>query len=303
METITGTMQSPPQLDPDRWERVKTLWVGSVSSVEEIVFQESGQAAILKQMHPEHLHDPGIAARCINEGLILRFLHASGHAEGIPKLLAMGMLPSGCPALVLERLGDSLAEHLGDCGPQSSKTDKSLSLLFHVGLGISRALGCVHGCGVVHRDVRPDNILFGPSLGGVPPNRWPQVYLIDFGLAKVFHPAVFLPISTGSDDILGTDLYMAPEQWESAKHVTAQADIYSLGVVLYLLAAGRHPFEEERQKVLMYKHLVAPPPELPNTIPKPLSELIAAMLSKRPQDRPTARECTQRLLSFQRLSP
>ena len=236
-ETITGTMQSPPQLDPDRWERVKTLWVGSVSSVEEIVFQGERSSSHSETDAPRTSATIPASRRCINEGLILRFLHASGRAEGIPKLLAMGMLPSGCPALVLERLGDSLAEHLGDCGPQSSKDRQVPVSAFprRVGNQPEPSAASTDAVSFIAMCDRTTS-LFGLSFWRSHRTDGPQVYLIDFGLAKVFHPAVFCrsrrEVMTSWEPIC-----MAPSSG-ICKHVTAQADIYSLGVVLYLLCCG-----------------------------------------------------------------
>jgi serine/threonine-protein kinase len=88
---------------------------------------------------------------------------------------------------------------------------------------------------------------------------------------------------------------MAPEQWECAKRVTGAADVYSLGIVLYLLASGHPPFSDARRQVLMYEHLVASPPPLPTYVPRAASQVIRAMLAKRSADRPSAQECAERL--------
>lgn len=298
MEPVHSDNSSVSELDPDGWQKVRTLWVGAICSVDEVLLRSTGQTAVLKHMHAEHRQDPGIAARCINEGLILRHLHSGGSAPGIPKLLTMGMLPSGCPALLLERLGDSLAELVGPVSSPRYRNEHGIAFLLHVGSQVAQALAHVHALGVVHRDLRPDNILFA-SHDQQPVTRFPDAYLIDFGLAKVFRPDVFLPVSTGDEDVLGTDLYMAPEQWESAKHVTGAADVYSLGIVLYQLASGHPPFSDERRQVLMYQHLVTPPPALPGEMPPELSHLILSMLAKRPSDRPSAQECSQRFAALQ----
>ena len=299
MEPVHSDNSSVSELDPDGWQKVRTLWVGAICSVDEVLLRSTGQTAVLKHMHAEHRQDPGIAARCINEGLILRHLHVGRSTPGIPKLLAMGMLPSGCPALLLERLGDSLAETVGPVSSPRYRSEHGIAFLLHVGSQVAQALAHVHALGVVHRDLRPDNILFA-SLAQQPAfPRFPDAYVIDFGLAKVFRPDVFLPVSTGDEDVLGTDLYMAPEQWESAKHVTGAADVYSLGIVLYQLASGHPPFVDERRQVLMYQHLVTSPAALPDELPPELSHLLLSMLAKRPSDRPSAQECSQRFAALQ----
>lgn len=299
MEPVHSDNSSVSELDPDGWQQIRTLWVGAICSVDEVIILSTGQTAVLKHMHAEHRQDPGIAARCINEGLILRHLHVGRITPGIPKLLAMGMLPSGCPALLLERLGDSLAETVGPVSSPRYRSEHGIAFLLHVGSQVAQALANVHALGVVHRDLRPDNILFASLDQQAASPCFRDAYVIDFGLAKVFRPDVFLPVSTGDEDILGTDLYMAPEQWESAKHVTGAADVYSLGIVLYQLASGHPPFVDDRRQVLMYQHLVTVPAALPDELPPALSHLILSMLAKRPSDRPSAQECSQRFAALQ----
>lgn len=299
MEPVHTDNFSVSELEPDGWQKVRTLWVGAVCSVEEVLLCSTKELVVLKHMHAEHRQDPGIAARCINEGLILRHLHDGGVTLRIPKVLAMGILPSGCPALLLERLGDSLAEAIGPVTVPRETNERAIALLLHVGSQVAQALAQVHAKGVVHRDLRPDNILFASPQKQPAFTQFPDAYLIDFGLAKVFRSDVFLPVSTGDDDVLGTDLYMAPEQWESAKHVTGAADVYSLGIVLYQLACGHPPFLDERRPVLMYQHWVTAPAALPNTVPPSVSRLIYAMLAKRPSDRPSAQECSQLFAALQ----
>jgi len=286
-------------LEPSSWEHVQTLWVGAICSVDEVVLKATGQPAVLKHMHAEHRQDPSIAARCLNEGLILRHLQSGHAAPGIPRLFALGTLPNGCPALLLERLGHSLAERMQPPEGPAKGTQDGTELLLHVGVQVADALTRVHDLGVVHRDVRPDNILFAKHRSDGDPPHAHDTYLIDFGLAKVFRRDMYLPISTGDEDILGTDLYMAPEQWECAKYVTGAADIYSLGIVLYQMASGRVPFADERRQVLMYQHLVTPPGPLPIHVPRALSRLILSMLAKRSEDRPGAKECGDQLRALQ----
>lgn len=293
MPLRSSLLSQTPILDPAGWRWVRNLWVGAISAVDEVVIHASGQPAVLKHMHAEHRADPGVAARCVNEALILRHLQSTPAHPGIPRLLAMGLLPDGCPALLLERLGASLAERIEPS--QRRSNEQGVAFLRHVGAQVAKTLAHVHAHGVVHRDLRPENILFAADTAPASRSDPGAAYVIDFGLAKVVHRQIFLPVSTGDRDLLGTDRYMAPEQWESAKHVTAAADVYALGVILYQLASGQPPFTDERRQVLMYQHLVTAPAALPAALPTDLSALIRSMLAKRPKDRPTAEECSQRL--------
>lgn len=296
---MTAALDDTPTLsriDPQRFHRVRTLWGGSLCSVEEVTVIDTGAPAVLKQMHPEHRVDPGLAARCINEGLILRSLQKDPSFSGIPRLLELGILPNGCPALLLQRLGDPLAEHLSAFDVET-KPD-ALAWILSLGHQLARTLAMVHRHHIVHRDLRPDNILFAHPSDRNRDRTFPDAYLIDFGLAKVFGDEVFLPISTGEEDLLGTDLYMPPEQWESAKYVTGSADVYALGVILYQLASGRPPFVHDKRQVLMYQHLVCPPPPLPLRIPTALASIIFDMLAKRPSVRPSAQQCADRFFAL-----
>ena len=284
--------QFEPEGEHELWLPGRTLWVGALCSVEEVVLRATGQRAVLKHMHAEHLGDPGLAARCLNEALLLRLLGAPDPVLGVPRLFDLGILPSGCPFLLMERLGSPLADELAAPGGRASAGTAQ------VGAQLATTLGSIHARGVVHRDVRPDNILFAadpPRDASLPP----AVYLIDFGLAKAARTAELIPISTGDEDILGTDEYMAPEQWESAKRVTGAADVYALGVVLYRMASGRLPFCDTRRQVLMYQHLVNPPPTLPPSVPRRLARLILAMLAKPSGQRPSAAECADALRKMQ----
>lgn len=300
MDRSVPTQKLDPDLDPAAWRSVQTLWVGAICSVEKVELQATRQQVVLKHMHAEHLPDPGIAARCLNEALILRRLHADGDISGIPRLFEVGFLPNGCPCLLMELLGDSLAEKLDAPGWPPEGSAQSVAAQLRIGHQVAATLAQIHTRGVVHRDVRTDNILFGPDSSGSE-EREPAAatFLIDFGLAKTASQDGLLPISTGDEDILGTDEYMAPEQWESAKHVTGAADVYSLGVVLYRLASGRLPFTDPRRQVLMYQHLVIPPEPLPTYVPRPLARLILGMLAKRSKDRPHAAECADLLRSME----
>ncbi|MFB6619503.1 serine/threonine-protein kinase [Streptomyces sp. NPDC085524] len=140
-----------------------------------------------------------------------------------------------------------------------------------VGAGLARALVAVHGLGLVHRDVKPSNVML--TLDG------PR--LIDFGIARATDGTASLT-STGVS--VGSPGYMSPEQI-LGKGVTGAADVFSLGAVLAFAATGRPPFTGDNSATLLYK-VVHEPPELDAVPPGPLRELIADCLAKAPADRP-----------------
>lgn len=140
------------------------------------------------------------------------------------------------------------------------------------------ALGAVWQAGLVHRDIKPDNILVGPNG---------NAKLIDFGLAKA--DALEATRERTGPELAGTAAYLAPEQAKDASLVDHRADIYSLGVTLYEAVTGRLPFEGRNRVQVIFQHLntpPVPPAERAEGIPPLLSDMCLWMLAKNPDDRP-----------------
>ncbi|WP_258024472.1 serine/threonine-protein kinase, partial [Streptomyces bambusae] len=161
--------------------------------------------------------------------------------------------------------GPSLDRAVAAYGPLPEQTVRA------VGAGLARALVAVHGLGLVHRDVKPSNVML--------PLDSPR--LIDFGIARATDGTASLT-STGVS--VGSPGYMSPEQI-LGKGVTAAADVFSLGAVLAFAATGRPPFTGDNSATLLYK-VVHEEPEL-DEVPAALAPLVAACLAKSPADRPT----------------
>ena len=147
---------------------------------------------------------------------------------------------------------------------------------------ILRALERCHEYGVVHRDVKPSNVMIVD--GDVPK-------LIDFGLAKVERDVGAKLTETGT--VHGTPHYMSPEQCRG-EDVGSASDIYSVGVLLYEMLAGKTPFAGADAATLMAAHLFVDPPALP-AAPPGLAAVVRSALAKRPEDRPTATALRQSL--------
>ncbi|MFD3329412.1 protein kinase [Streptomyces sp. NPDC058701] len=165
--------------------------------------------------------------------------------------------------------GPSLDRALTSHGPLPERSVRA------VGAGLARALVAVHGLGLVHRDVKPSNVML--TLDG------PR--LIDFGIARATDGTASLT-STGVS--VGSPGYMAPEQI-LGKGVTGAADVFSLGAVLAFAATGRPPFTGDNSATLLYK-VVHEPPELGDVPAGQLRELIGACLAKAAPDRPAPGE-------------
>lgn len=154
----------------------------------------------------------------------------------------------------------------------------------HIIAQVADALGYAHRQGVVHRDIKPDNILIRPldqpEREGEPPVR---SVVTDFGLAKLLEGG----IETQSGTFMGTLPYMSPEQ-ALAKEIDGRSDIYSLGVVLYQLATGQLPFDIKTPTEAVLKHLneaPTPPRQIQPGLPAALEEVITKSLAKEPAER------------------
>ncbi|GAA3264346.1 serine/threonine-protein kinase [Nonomuraea helvata] len=136
------------------------------------------------------------------------------------------------------------------------------------------ALAAAHEIGIVHRDVKPGNVLLDRATG--------QVRLTDFGVARILHG----PGITQTSAVIGTPVYLAPEVADGDA-ATPAVDVYALGLILYELLAGRPPFVGEHPMVLIRQHAIAAPRRLPG-MPDALWALVSACAAKDPAARPSA---------------
>ncbi len=167
--------------------------------------------------------------------------------------------------------GSSLRDRLARDGPLAIE-----DVLFIV-RDVCDALTHAHQRGIVHRDIKPDNVLLSGR----------HAMVTDFGVAKAATDAAGTSL-TGAGVTLGTPVYMAPEQITGDPGVDHRADIYSLGVLAYELLTGRPPFEGKDRQDLITGHLTrapAPPTTYRSGVPRPLADLVMKCLEKRPCDR------------------
>ncbi len=161
---------------------------------------------------------------------------------------------------------------------------------------ISSALGYAHSLGIVHRDIKPGNILLS---GG-------HAVIADFGVARAISAAIDGEAERPWE-LFGTPLYMSPEQFTGSSRVDRRSDLYSLGCVLYEMLAGSPPFRGSTPEMLRVQHLTEPPPTLRGVnrdIPPALDEAIRRLLAKAPADRfLTAQQLEDGLASIPRPSP
>ena len=166
---------------------------------------------------------------------------------------------------------------------------------------IAAGLEAAHAAGVVHRDIKPQNILRRHEDS--------SIVIVDFGLGKIFRTGPDAPVDTAitnATDILGTTSYMAPEQFEDPASVSEKADVFSFGVLAFELLTTQRPFDGANAVMTMDAIRHATPPDarsIRDDIPVVLSELIRECLNKDPQARPTAAEIVARLTAHSSAQP
>jgi tRNA A-37 threonylcarbamoyl transferase component Bud32 len=239
--------------------------MGSVYLAEETA---TGRRVALKVLDRELARDDRFRRRFLRESQVARELvHPN-----IVTVLASGE-EDGALFLAMEYVdGSDLRELLRDEGRLEPK--RALDLLGQV----AEALDTAHAAGLVHRDVKPANIL----VSGVPDGE--RACVCDFGLARHASSAASL---TGDRGFVGTIDYVPPEQIEGAP-IDGRTDVYSLGCVLYECLAGQRPFERESELAVVFAHLNERPPRLSDArpeLPPAFDDVFAAALAKSPDDR------------------
>jgi serine/threonine-protein kinase len=207
-----------------------------------------------------------------------------GHPN-IVDVFGFGQLPDGRSFFVMEWLqGESLRERL----QRQLQFPDALEILEQ----IAKALQAAHEAGVVHRDLKPDNVYLETIKG-----EKPQVKLLDFGLAKLTGNESQRFDRTRTGVVMGTPLYLSPEQAKGTK-IDAATDVYSLGAMAYEMLAGVVPFRADSAVEIMAMHIsqrATPLMQLAPWVPIELDNLVHAMLEKDPRVRPTTAHVRERL--------
>lgn len=249
-----------------------------------------GRRVALKMLHSHLAHSPEVVRRFFDEArAVNRILH-----EHIVEITDFVENEDGNNYFIMEHLRGAPLSDVMEEDNGTSPIARSLG----IGVQVASALSAVHAANIVHRDLKPENI-FLTHRGG----QKDFVKLLDFGIAKLVGDdgSDMKLQTTQAGVIMGTPDYMSPEQASAAKidHLT---DIYSLGIILYELCTGRLPFIADNFGDLIVLHKTKKPlrpskvPDLAQTIPAPLEELILQCLEKEPAKRPqSAKEIEDRL--------
>ncbi len=259
----------------DKYEIIQEIGRGGFAVVYRAHDTRLGRTVALKVLAPHLTWDPHFAARFKNEAqTAARLRH--------PNIVTIYDVDeeSGQLYIAMECLeGKSLDELLRKCDPLS------LSQTVDILAQVADALDYAHRQGVLHRDVKPANIMVETRQGR------PHVTLMDFGLVKMIEGNQSL---TSMGTTLGSPKYMAPEQADSARkdEVGPAADLYALGVVAYEMLTGRVPFDADSLLTVLHDHANTAPPDpqkIRADLPAEVAKVLLKALSKAPSERyPTA---------------
>jgi len=222
-----------------------------------------GRKVAIKVLHTALAADKDIVARFFNEA---RAIHLIGHPN-IVEILDFGQTPDGQPYFIMEYLtGEALSEIVAR-GPIAPPE------VAHFADQMCRALTAAHGKGIVHRDLKPHNVQIIEKDGS------PFVKILDFGVAKILAaPDGSQSVKTRTGSLMGTPIYMSPEQCKGAGLLDHRTDIYSLGVMIFEMLAGRPPFMAEGIGELFAKHMLEEAPSLLDFAPQTPPSMAAAVM-------------------------
>jgi serine/threonine protein kinase len=249
----------------DRYDVVRPLGSGGMGEVYLARDRVLGRDVALKVLRKQYTGDAEFAERFKREAMSA----ASLSHPNIIQVYDRGETEEGASYIAMEYVpGGTLKERISREGPLEAADAAG------IGAQVAEALGAAHDRGMVHRDIKPQNVLLA-ARGGAK--------VVDFGIARAGSSATIS--RTGS--VMGTAGYMSPEQ-ALGKPATPKSDLYSLGVVLYEALTGELPYTADNPIAVSMKHVnepLRPPIELNPRIPKGMNALVTKLLAKDPEDR------------------
>jgi hypothetical protein len=247
-----------------RYQLSSRVAIGGMGEVWQATDLVIGRTVAIKILKDEYLGDPGFLERFRAEARHAALVNHEGIAnvfdygeEDGSAFLVMELVPGEALSTILER-------------ERVLATDRVLDIVAQT----ANALHAAHSAGLVHRDIKPGNLLITPDG---------RVKITDFGIARI---ADQVPL-TATGQVMGTVQYLSPEQ-ASGHPASPTTDIYSLGIVAYEALAGRRPFTGESQVAIAMAQINETPPELPATVAEPVRNLVYSSIAKSPADRPAS---------------
>jgi len=251
-------------------KRLSTGGFGTVFLATQMHGQQELGTAVLKFLHPELAHDPGVSKRFVTEAKAAREL-TSSH---VVRVFDLGFDETGIPFMVQEYVaGEGLDAIIRQTGAMP------VERVVRVGMQVAEAMDEAHRKGILHRDLKPENLRVQQTIQG------DFVKVLDFGIARVERGT-----SAATNSFIGTPRYMAPEQIKQ-KGVDARADIFALGVILFEMLTGEPPIVAESEMEYIHLNLVQEPREvrvLRPGAPPSLADLIMRMMAKDKEARPAS---------------
>ena len=260
---------APGELVAEKYRIDRMIGFGGMGVVCEGVHLELGAKVALKFVRPEYAHDERVVARFLSEARAAAQLRS----EHTCRVMDCGRLATGSPYLVMEYLdGADLRRIIAAQGHMPVEDAVSFALQ------ACAALAEAHARGIVHRDVKPENLFLmqGPDGGAL-------IKVLDFGISKQLGSVQGTRGLTDSSDSMGSPHHMSPEQMIDPSTVDARTDIWSLGVLLYELLTGNLPFKGESVPQVCANVMTATPPsprEINPEIPEGLAAVVLRCLEK-----------------------
>ena len=247
-----------------RYQLSSRVAIGGMGEVWQATDLVIGRTVAIKILKDEYLGDPGFLERFRAEARHAALVNHEGIAnvfdygeEDGSAFLVMELVPGEALSAIIER-------------ERVLATDRVLDIVAQTAM----ALQAAHAAGLVHRDIKPGNLLITPDG---------RVKITDFGIARI---ADQVPL-TATGQVMGTVQYLSPEQ-ASGHPASPSTDVYSLGIVAYEMLAGRRPFTGESQVAIAMAQINETPPELPSSVAEPVRNLVYSSLAKKPADRPAS---------------
>jgi serine/threonine protein kinase/tetratricopeptide (TPR) repeat protein len=284
----TSPVRPPGAIEPgsvigERFEVLQLLGEGGMGAVYKAHDRELERDVALKLIRPELARNPEILQRFKHELILARQVTH----RNVIRIFDLGQA-EGHKYITMEYLdGRDLRSVLREKGKLPPEEAAKIILQ------ICRALEAAHAEGVIHRDLKPQNIMLDANG---------RAYVMDFGIAR----SAYLPGMTQTGALVGTPEYMSPEQAKGEK-LDERSDLFSLGVILYELLVGTSPYHSDTPLATLWRRIqekAKPLEEIDPTIPKPLCDIVAKALEIEPKDRfANAAEFASHLESWLGISP